>query len=182
MRCFITFEFDKITKEKIYEVQSKIKENSHKGRFKYIDNFHLTLKFLGEVDDNKIKLIYQDLNTRVKGFKPINISLNGIDCFGKGNIIKTIYLKCNGEVDEINKIAKIVDEVAKIYGFKSENRFTPHVTIAQEVNLKTTFEELKNRIDEYNIDGIVFDKLTIMKSEQISGKRIYTPIYSIPLR
>lgn len=182
MRTFITFEFDKTTKEKIYEIQKKIKENSNKGRFKYIDNFHLTLKFLGETDENKINLIYQDLNKRVKGFKPIHINLNGIDCFGKGNIIRTIYIKCNGEVEEINKVAKIVDEITTIYGFKSKNRFTPHVTIAQEVDLKISFEELKNILAEYNITDVVFDKLTIMKSEQIGQKRVYTPIYSIPLR
>lgn len=182
MRTFITFEFDKSIKDKIYEIQSKIKENSLKGRFKYINNFHLTLKFLGEADEIKIKLINQDLSKKIRGFKPIHITLNGLGCFGKGDIIRTIYIKCNGEVGEIKRIAKIVDEVSQTYGFKSENRFTPHVTVAQDVNLKISIEELKNSLEEYNINGIIFDKVTIMKSEQIDGKRVYTPIYSIPLR
>jgi len=181
MRTFITFDFDRETKEKIYNIQSKVKDSSIKGRFKYIDNFHLTIKFLGEADEVKIGLIYQDMLRRLKGKSKINISLKGLGSFGKGDVIKTIYLKCHGELDKIYEIAEVVDKITSNYGFKLENRFTPHVTIAQEVLLKHTFEELQKGLEKEKIDNIILDKVIIMKSEQKNGKRIYTPLYIIPL-
>ncbi|WP_027308737.1 RNA 2',3'-cyclic phosphodiesterase [Caloramator sp. ALD01] len=182
MRTFITFEFNRDTKEKIAELQNKIRNESIKGRFKYIDNFHLTIKFLGEVEENKIELIYQDLLRKIKGKEKINIYLKGLGCFGRGDVIKTIYLKCHGDLDKIKDIYNEVDKITSNYGFKVENRFTPHVTIAQEVILKSKFEDLQKKIEEYLIDNIVFDRVTIMKSEQRDGKRIYTPIYEIHLK
>lgn len=182
MRTFITFEFDRETKEKIAALQNIIREESTRGRFKYIDNFHLTIKFLGEVEESKISLIYQDLLRRVKGREKINIYLKGLGCFGKGDVIKTIFLKCHGDIDKIKEIYNEVDKVTSNYGFKIENRFTPHVTIAQEVILKNKFEQLQQKFENYSIDNIVFNRVTIMKSEQRDGKRIYTPIYQIQLK
>ncbi|GFR34982.1 RNA 2',3'-cyclic phosphodiesterase [Thermobrachium celere] len=181
MHTFITFDFDRETKEKIYRIQSKIKEGSIKGRFKYIDNFHLTIKFLGETDETKIGLIYQDLLRKLKGKPKISIYLKGLGSFGKGEVIKTIYLKCHGELDKVYEIAKEVDKITSNYGFKMENRFTPHVTIAQEVLLKDSFEELQISLEDEKIDNIILDKVIIMKSEQKNGKRIYTPLYILPL-
>ncbi|WDC85890.1 RNA 2',3'-cyclic phosphodiesterase [Caloramator sp. mosi_1] len=146
-----------------------------------MDNFHLTIKFLGEVDENKIGFIYQDLLRKIRGKEKINIYLKGLGCFGKGDVIKTIYLKCCGDLDKIKEIFSEVDKVTSSYGFKMDNRFTPHVTIAQEVVLKNNFDYLQQKFEDYIIDNIVFDRVTIMKSEQSNGKRIYTPLYEIHL-
>jgi 2'-5' RNA ligase len=71
MRTFVTLEFDKKTKEYISGIQNLIRQKSMKGRFKYIDNFHLTLKFLGEADREQIDTIYDELLLKLAGQKGI---------------------------------------------------------------------------------------------------------------
>ncbi|KRQ88116.1 2',5' RNA ligase family [Caloramator mitchellensis] len=182
MRTFITFEFDTKSKERIAEIQRIIKQNSNKGRFKYIDNFHLTIKFLGETNHGTIDKIYKKLLESSVNFSKIHIQLNGIDAFGVGKNIRTIYLKIIGEIEKITNIAEAVDVITLEFGFKRENKFTPHVTIAQDVDLKVSFDELKNKLKEIKISDIIFDKLVIMKSEEIDGKRVYTPLKIIHLK
>jgi 2'-5' RNA ligase len=181
MRTFITLEFDSETKKKIADVQAHIKHNSESGRFKYTDNFHLTLKFLGEVENSKVNLMYEDLAARLEGAKGFNINLNGIGAFGAGEVIGTIYLNIEGEVSELINLARIVDEAAVKHGFKSDRSYTPHVTIAQQVKLNIPFDKLRQETGSIMFNNIFIDKVVIMKSEQIGKKRVYTPIMTIGL-
>ena len=54
MRTFIAIRFDEAIKEKITEVQDKLRDAAEKGHFTDRDNLHLTLIFLGEVSPNDI--------------------------------------------------------------------------------------------------------------------------------
>ncbi|QCX32519.1 RNA 2',3'-cyclic phosphodiesterase [Caloramator sp. E03] len=176
MRTFITLEFDKDTKDEIVKIQKFIKDNSFSGRFKYIDNFHLTLKFLGETDLKTIELIYEDLNKKLKDFKSFKLNFSGIGAFGINKIIRTVFIKAKEPLESIQNLYYIVDEITSKYGFKSENKYIPHVTIAQDVELKVSFQNLCDKAISLFNKEILFDKIVIMKSEQINGKRIYTPL------
>ncbi|MCX7883812.1 MAG: RNA 2',3'-cyclic phosphodiesterase [Caloramator sp.] len=179
MRTFITLEFDKNTKEEIVKIQKLIRENSFSGRFKYIDNFHLTIKFLGETDLKTIDSIFCDLNDKLHDFKSFKLNFSDIGAFGIGKTIRTIYLKANYPLDNIMNLSKIVDETTALYGFKLENKYIPHVTIAQDVELKITFDELSKKSKDLFNKEIFFDRVVIMKSEQKYGKRIYSPLKTI---
>jgi 2'-5' RNA ligase len=48
MRLFIAIDFNKEIKKKLVDLQANLKDMAVSGRWKYIDNLHLTLKFLGE--------------------------------------------------------------------------------------------------------------------------------------
>jgi 2'-5' RNA ligase len=181
MRTFITFEFDKAVKNKIYDVQQAVKDNSYSGRFKYKDNFHLTLKFLGEAGSEVIENICNDMKMEFTQYHPFIIDLSGIGAFGAGDKIKTIYIKSSGETGELFKIHNTADEITSKYGFKKEGRFSPHITIAQDVLLKIPYSDLENKLNYSFYNNIVFDKIVIMKSEQILNKRVYTPIKTIIL-
>lgn len=181
MRAFITLEFERDIKEKISAIQGLIRQRSEKGRFKYIDNFHITLKFLGETDLNTLSAINYDLIEKLKGQQQFELSIKEIGAFGVGSIVRTIYLALSGQTDELQAVYNVLNKVCEKHGFKFEGRFSPHVTVAQEVKLISSYDSLKKEIKVEGMDNIRFDRITIMKSEQISGKRIYTPVYTINL-
>lgn len=182
MRSFVSFEFTRETRSKIGEIQSVIRKNSEFGRFKYIGNFHLTLKFLGEVENSIINSIGEDIENVIKDENTFSIKLNGIDAFGIGETVKTIYIKIEGEIEKLSGLAKKIDNVCKEYGFRVEKFYTPHITIAQEVKLTIPFDTLKEQLNFEFCKNIMFDRVIIMKSEQIGNKRTYTPIKTIYLK
>ena len=63
MRAFIALELPKEILEEINRIQGLLKKNNlFAGKFTELENLHLTLKFLGEIDDKHIEDIKRRLN------------------------------------------------------------------------------------------------------------------------
>lgn len=54
MRTFIGLDFDDRLKEELYEIQKNIRTSSQKGSWVPLPNFHITLKFLGDTNENQV--------------------------------------------------------------------------------------------------------------------------------
>ena len=61
MRAFIGIDFEENTKNAIRDLQQDYREAALKGRWKHHDNFHITLKFLREVNAGQQKLIDESM-------------------------------------------------------------------------------------------------------------------------
>lgn len=183
MRAFIGVEFPKKAKEKIINVQKIIRDKSIDGRWKYIDNFHLTFKFLGEVSEEQIENIYKNIEENFLTFKKFDINIGGLGYFKGEEALRVIYLDAKDLKGELKKASESIEDACFKAGIQKEKRrFTPHITVAQDVLLKCPFDEIKEEIDRMPSVNISVDEISIIKSEQIKGKRIYTPIKKVQLK
>ena len=89
MRTFVAIPCPGELKDRIIEFQDRIKNT---GKIKLVEreNIHLTLKFLGDVDENKIKDIIKILDSISKNEKnkKFKINLCGVGVFPNENYIK----------------------------------------------------------------------------------------------
>ncbi|MBW3023324.1 RNA 2',3'-cyclic phosphodiesterase [Candidatus Woesearchaeota archaeon] len=134
MRLFIAIDFNEFS-DYFKELQKQLPEARHTLPKK----FHLTLKFLGEVDENKVDKIKQ-LLSEVK-FKEFNCELNNIAHFA-GNFIKTVFVKIT-DSENIRNLQKQID--TKLEGlFEKEKSFESHITIARVKHVENKKEYLEN--------------------------------------
>lgn len=183
MRSFIGVNFSKEVKADISSIQRKVRDNAVQGRFKHVDNFHITLKFLGEIENSQAPQIAEQLEAIAGQHESFQLNLSGIGAFQGRGIIRTLYLGMKGELEALGQLNGDIEAAMETLGFKRENRpFTPHITISQELTLNTSFEELKKQIDTSDTEPIYVDKIELIKSEQIQNKRIYTSVYSFALK
>lgn len=177
MRAFIGIEFSRELKDKLKSAQEIVKLNSITGRWKYIDNFHLTLKFLGEVSLKQTDSIYENMCSRISKMQSFEIGLGEAGFFRGNDCLRVVYLKILDEEGKLEGLFNIVEECCAVFGIEKERRgFTPHITIAQDVVLKSSFEELKKAADNLQSIIVPVKQVSIIKSEQIGNKRIYTRI------
>ena len=183
MRAFIGADFNRDIKDSIAGIQHIVRENSEKGRFKYVGNFHLTLKFLGEVQQTKTSDIGRSLNNIALKHRKIHLNIDKIGYFdGKGSI-HAIWLGFSGELDKLGALYSDIDEEMHRLGMKKEiKKYTPHITIAQDLILKIPFEKLKEKVDFKSFNIVEIKEISLVKSEEAEGKRIYTPISTFGLR
>ena len=89
MRAFIAIELPYQMREYLSEIQEQLVLNDAKIKLVDKKNLHLTLKFLGEIDDKKIEQINKSLS-KIK-FTPQTISISEIGVFPSENYIKVIW-------------------------------------------------------------------------------------------
>lgn len=161
-RCFIAIDFpDELIKE-VARIQEVIEGTKFIGKFTELENLHLTLKFLGEMDENKLNVIKEKLKS-IK-FKEMDLKLGGIGMFSfKGNP-KIVWIKVLGE--RIWALQKEIDSKMQEIGFEAEKGFASHITIAR---LKYVADKkgFKKYIDGIGVKEISFKikSFKLMKSE-----------------
>lgn len=138
-RCFIALELSRETREYIEETQELVKKkNLFAGKFTEPENLHLTLKFLGEVGENKIEEIKNKLS-EIK-FNEFEASLGEVGVF-INTFNSILWIKLNGK--EIWDLQKIIDEKLKDL-FPKEERFMSHITIARIKKMPKAFSVSQN--------------------------------------
>lgn len=177
IRLFLALNFSSYVKAQINEIVGIFKANSAKGRFVSEGNIHLTLEFLGEVQKDKLSLIYEAMN--LLDIKPFTLNLNKTGLFKRreGNI----YWLSVEKNDTLLSLQHKLHQNLIGKGFELEAReYRPHITIGRKVELKDGFntDELNEIISKITID---IDSVDLMKSEFINGNLKYTVLYSKPL-
>lgn len=96
------------------------------------DNMHLTLKFLGEVDERivpDLKAVASDAASRVK---PFRIVYGPFGAFPNVSRPRVIFFQATEGTRELASIARLLEEGVEPLGIPPERRpFTAHLTLAR---------------------------------------------------
>lgn len=125
-RCFISLDIDKGVREEITKIQQDIaSKDLFRGKFTEKDNIHLTLKFLGEIDED-MKDVVKNRLEKIR-FNRFSSRIKKAGVFSKKDI-RIIWLALDDE--EVLRLQKEVD-LALRKQFPQERRFMGHITIAR---------------------------------------------------
>ena len=174
-RCFIALDLPRNVINEIKKIQNLIKEKKlFDGKLIEPENLHLTLKCLGEINENKIKEVKEKL--KEVEFNKFKVHLGNIGVFPSkyNSYIRVIWIELLGKgvFDLQKQIDNLLSDV-----FKSEYRFMSHITIAR---IKRVYD--KNGFLEY-LDKILVPKLNfevnrffLKKSELFESGPVYKDI------
>jgi 2'-5' RNA ligase len=178
MRLFIALNFSNEVKSQINEVLNEVKSNSIQGRFVKEEHMHLTVEFLGEVENDRLDLIKEIMDGL--NFKAFSLKANKIGHFisreGK------IYWLGIEDNDLLFDLHEKLHNGLKDKGFEPQDRkYKPHITIGRKVKLYDSFntDKLNDNIGKIKIN---ISKVDLMKSEFIDGKLKYSVMYSKQLK
>ena len=173
MRLFIAINLSDVIKDYLDSAIHELKKASCAGNFTHRENLHLTLVFLGELNPDKIESIESAMN-RVGG-GPFRLSLSGFGRFKRrGGDIHWAGIE---KSRELIGIQKQLEEEMIAAGFALEDReFSPHLTLGREVCLSDPSADI-NGILAGESREMTVSRISLMKSERISGKLTYTEVY-----
>ena len=123
MRLFIAIDFNEL-KDYFTELQKHLPKNA---KLSLTKAFHLTLKFLGEVQPNNVETIINNLKD-IK-FNSFNVFLDSMGIFPTENYIRVVWIGLKPE-DKILELQKNIDESLS-KSFKKEKDFKAHITLAR---------------------------------------------------
>ncbi|MBI2650178.1 RNA 2',3'-cyclic phosphodiesterase [Candidatus Woesearchaeota archaeon] len=166
MRLFIAIDFNEL-RDYFTELQYYLPKNA---RLSLTKTFHLTLKFLGEVQPDKIEAIADNLK-RVK-FEEFSVNLDSIGIFPTENYIRVVWVGLKPE-ESVLELQKNIDESLKGI-FKKEKDFKAHITIAR-VKYPEDKKSFVERIKSIKVENkkIAVKNFRLVKSTLSKGGPVY---------
>lgn len=129
MRLFVAIEIAPEIRERIADFVSSIKPSLTSARWSRPEGLHITLKFLGNVSDEKLAAI----NARLQTIRASQFSLDVRDAgvFPNAKSPRVLWLGLDAP-PALAQLASQVDSALDALGFEREKRaFTPHITLAR---------------------------------------------------
>ena len=183
MRVFVAVELPEEVKNQIASVQDEFKKIPTQVSWVKQGNIHVTLKFLGEVEEEKMKEVFTAAERGCKGTKKFRMSLKGLGGFPNLNRPRVIWVgTASGEKELCELQGRVETELEKV-GFPREDRkFTAHFTIGR-VRFPKGIEQLAEKVEKTGFTSSEFtvEQVVVMQSQLNPAGSIYTPLKQIPL-
>ena len=188
VRCFIAVELPEEVRDEIAQLQAQLKSVNQPG-VKWVDPYgiHLTLKFLGSVDGNRISSITKAMVEVVQGISPFHLKVKGLGVFPNLRRVQVAWVGVSGEIDKLAQLQQGIESALPKLGFASEKRqFTPHLTLAR-LRDRASLEE-RQRLGQLITDtkfepvhNFPVDAISLMRSQLTREGAIYSQIDSVEL-
>jgi len=133
VRAFIAIELPSQTKAALSQLQDNLK-TSKSAAVKWVapEGIHLTLKFLGNVDEAEIPALNKALSEAVKGIAPFYLELGEPGTFPSSQAPRVVWIGVGGEIEPLRTLHNNIDRVLTPLGFPLEKRaFSPHLTLGR---------------------------------------------------
>ena len=182
MRTFIAVDLPKELKEKISSIIEKLAKCDLQAKWVKPENIHMTLKFLGNVDEKQIDVVKSIISEVTLTFKKIVVECSEFGFFPNEKHPRVFFIKTDKE-DQLRKIYQELEEKLSHIGFEKEERFKSHLTLCRfkgKRNIDCLIREIKGIkfSQKLNIEEIALFKSTLTRSGPIYEK-IFTASLAI---
>jgi 2'-5' RNA ligase len=176
MRLFIAIELPDEIKKQLEEMRTDISGS----RWVPLEQIHLTLTFLGEVDDTTLDLLSGALVTiKAPGF---NLCFGGTGCFPDRRRPRVLWVGLEPE-PLLSSLASLVREAVLTCNIPQEERpFSPHITLAR-LKFPAPLEVVSflDRPQKQELPPVKVREFTLFQSLLTSQGAVHTPVKTFAL-
>jgi len=167
IRAFIAVEINNQAKQKISKLISVLKKSDIDAKWVTEDQMHLTLKFLGNVNKDKIQEISDAISVISNNFKSFAVSFSEIGAFPNTSHPRVIWLGIDKGAESLKMLNDEIEASLERLGFAKESReYKSHLTLAR-IRSSKNISNLIKLIRETHCDigdEILIHKLTLFQS------------------
>jgi len=147
------------------------------------DNFHLTVKFLGNTSPHLLEPIARKLNQVAHATSEFDMSLQSIGVFPNFARARVLWIGIPDPTSQLATLAKSLDFELSELGFVPESRvYVPHLTIAK---LRQTPRNLEQVLEPYftrSFGQVEVDRLRLYQSTVSSKGSTYELLREFSLK
>ena len=172
-RLFIAVELPDEVRKNIIELINELKSSGAAVKWVAEENLHITLKFLGWVEDRKIDGVIELTAKAVSGSGGFKASFEGLGTFPPGKSPRVVWVGVKEGDEELKKLAVSL----------GEKSFNSHVTIGR-IKDKKGVDVLKEKMSgfkEVKFGEVRVGSVGIMKSTLTPKGPIYEKIKEVKL-
>lgn len=175
-RLFVCIWIPENLKTEIRKIQQEIRKLPINSKIVETENLHLTITFLGNVDENNIEKIKQNMNV-LKGLKSFSVSLKGLKVIPSENYIRVIGISAESNGNLENLIKLVGSTIGGDYHDQAKMTLCRIKNIKDKKQVKTFIEKNKNIF----IGSFVVKKISLVESILSKNGPNYKTLYEIDL-
>lgn len=182
-RTFVAITIPDDLKAKAFEFEAGLRDqlgDADSQAVKWVEegNLHVTLKFLGEVADEKVGDVCGKIEEAVGTVQPFELEIAGVGAFPSKARPSVIWIGTLSGSEELKETSRLVEDSLEQIGFKREQKgFHGHITIGR-VRRGVHGRQIAAGLaaaDLGTLGSFCVDSVSVMKSDlRPSG-----PVYSV---
>ncbi len=184
MRTFIAIEIPDEIKREMARAQEQLKRSGVEAGWTRPEGIHLTLKFLGEVEESRIPGIMDVLTRAVRGSGTFRIEIAGAGAFPNQKNARVVWLGITGGRDKLATLQAAVEDAMAGMGMERDDReFAPHLTLGRikYIRSRDAWLAALNEMKDIRLPGFEVGHISLMKSELKPSGAVYTEIGKVEL-
>lgn len=130
-RAFVAIDINESIRQKLVSAQEQLAATGAQLKLVEPPNIHVTMKFLGEVPDDKIAPISEALERAAAGTKQFDFRIRGIGVFPNLGYIRVVWAGVSDGREEVITLQQKIEHELQPLGFPPERDFVPHLTLAR---------------------------------------------------
>ena len=164
MRTFVAIDLGPAIKDRLAAFISRLKPLGGDIKWASRESMHLTLKFLGEIDERRLGAIQPVLKDIARQRTQFTARLAGLGCFPSVRSPRVLWVGVAEGAEPMTELAGVLDRELYRYDFMKEERpFHPHLTFGR-AKAPVRIEGLFDRAFEtepFNVAEFVLFKSTL---------------------
>lgn len=182
LRTFIALELSEPLKEGILALGSSLQARGIRASWVKPGAMHLTLKFLGDVEERALSGLRGAVRRAAAGVPPFRFGTTELGAFPSPRRPRVIWLGVE-PVDELYELAEAVEDELSELGFPRERRpFRPHITIGRIRDPRASGDISRALADAGGLREIVeVVEVRVMKSTLRPAGAVHEVLEAAPL-
>ena len=163
-------------KLKVIQDDVKLALNDYKVKWENPDKFHLTLRFLGDINEDKIDELIFVLDRLKFDFELLKFTSGGVGFFPNEKYPNVVFVDLAEKGNNSDKLVEFIDRIILNFGVKPEKRFIPHITLGRFSRDKRAKIDKPINVKTEPFE-ITFDSFHLMKSNLGPKGSVYESLH-----
>jgi 2'-5' RNA ligase len=184
-RTFIAVDLDEPVRDRLAEAVRDLLTPDSRVRWVARDSLHVTLKFLGDLDDTLLADVCQTVRQVVATLEPADFAVRGVECIPPAG--RTLRMFWAGIEDTSGGLARahatLEPALASLGLPPDQRRFRPHVTLGRVRSARNAdrLRQAAGRWRDEAFGDLRASEIVVYGSERTPSGPIYTPLTKAPL-
>lgn len=189
IRSFVAVELGSEVKTRLAEIQRQLRSATPSGAVRWVqpESIHVTLKFLGDVPQERIGAIVSALEWACASVAPLVFAVAGAGCFPDARRPNVVWIGVEDPGGGLLALQQAVERALNPLGYPPEGRpFRPHLTLGR-TNRNAPGPDLR-KVGEAvsglrvgHVARVDVAEIVLMRSDLSPAGARYTPLAHMPL-
>jgi 2'-5' RNA ligase len=184
MRTFVAVPIPPPVRARLVQVQEALRRADADVRWVEAENLHLTLKFLGDLEEPEVERLRELLGQEARRWPELSLRYEGVGVFPSSGLPRVVWAGARGDLEKLAGLAQAIERAALQVGVPREGRpFVAHLTLGR-VKSGRRLEALRSALEnqrEASFGDQTLRGFVLLQSTLTPQGSIYEPLAEFPL-